>query len=322
MPSQWLRRHRRSCFVLMSPVTCCVSTSSMTTPGSTLSPFARTKLATPNMGAATSAGDRQLVRIGVSPAIRVGLDLADREFRRSPIVANGQDVKDEHRLGQHDPFGIRTVGLAMIAGRGPERESASPASARIRCFVRSMAAGREGSGPPFIRTRRSASPFAPSGSTPCRTSSGRSRALSSARICRSKLFPRVSANTDCPKLGRYPRRRATSAMRTLCTSERVLAWHAGFFAHCSKRARVFPRAVPEPFSKRPRCQPPRRLVRARSGPSPRGSVSPTPPGPGSDAGRANRARDPARPPRFPPRWSESPGQRPVRSARARSRIPR
>ena len=156
--------------------------------------------------------------------------------------------------GSMTPFGIRTVGLAMIAGRGV-RESVWPASTPSQRLVASMAAGREGSGPPFIRTRRSASPFAPSGSTPCRMSSGRSRAPSSASICRSKLFPRVSANTDCPKLGRCPRRRATSAMGTLCTAESVLARHAGFFAHCSKRARVFPRAVPEPFSNRPPCQP-------------------------------------------------------------------
>lgn len=50
--------------------------------------------------------------------------------------------------------------------------------------------------------------------------------------------------------------------------------------------------------------------------------SPKPPGPGSDAGRANRAPYPVRPPRSPPRSSENPGRRPFRSARARSRIPR
>ena len=39
-----------------------------------------------------------------------------------------------------------------------------------------------------------------------------------------------------------PTCRAAASSRTLCTADSVLASHVGFFAHCSKRARVLRRA--------------------------------------------------------------------------------
>lgn len=64
--------------------------------------FGQEQLQRVQVDARLRAGDRKLVRVGVSPAIRVGLDLADREFGTPPVVADGEHIQDEHGLGQHD----------------------------------------------------------------------------------------------------------------------------------------------------------------------------------------------------------------------------